>query len=164
MTVGISYWLSPWIGAEASYAKDARLTASGQTSATATFTSETDPELFTIAGKVGMTVNRVGLYARGGANFHRATTLETDVLPNITRTVNGITVILPGGTLATGYRTQGWGWLTGGGLDVRATDRFGIYLDARLAKLSGKARDDSPVVRNTLTMSFQMGVRFSLVP
>jgi len=162
-TVGISYWLSPWIGAEVSYAKDAKLTASGQPSASSTFTSETDPETFMVGGKVGMTVNRVGLYARGGANFHRATTLETDVLPSITRVVNGITVILPGGTLTTGYRTQGWGWLTGGGLDVRATDRFGIYLDARLARISGTARDESPAVRDTLTMSFQMGLRFSLV-
>jgi hypothetical protein len=162
-TIGISYWMSPLLGVEASYGKDAKLTASGQTSPNATFTSETDPEVFMVAGKVGMTVNRVGLYARGGANFHRATTIETDVVPNITRVVNGITVILPGGTLATGYRTEGWGWLTGGGLDVRATDRFGVYLDARLAKISGTARDESPVVRDTLMMSFQMGLRFSLV-
>ena len=146
-----------------SYAKDAKLTASGQPTASSTFTSETDPETFMVAGKVGMTVNRVGLYARGGANFHRATTLETDVLPSITRVVNGITVIIPGGTLTTGYRTEGWGWLTGGGLDVRATDRLGIYLDARLARISGTARDESPAVRDTLTMSFQMGLRFSLV-
>jgi hypothetical protein len=162
-TIGISAWLSPWIGAEVSYAKDAKLTASGLPSSSSTFTSVTDPEVFMVAGKVGLTIDRVGLYARGGANFHRATTLETDVLPNITRTVNGITVIFPGGTLATGYRTEGWGWLTGGGLDVRATDRIGVYLDGRVAKVAGSARDGSPVVRDTLTVSFQMGLRYSLV-
>lgn len=162
-TVGVSYWLSPWLGAEASYAKDAALSASGAPDAGASFSSKTDPEIFMLAGKVGLTVNRVGFYARGGANFHRATTTETDVLPNITRTVGGTPTVFPGGTLTTAYRTQGWGWLAGGGMDIRATRRFGVYLDTRFAKLSGTAAD-SPAIRNTMDVSFQIGLRFALIP
>jgi len=162
-TAGVSFWLSPWLGAEISYAKDVRLTASGEPAAGTSFTTETDPEMIMLAGKVGRVVNRVGLYAKGGATFHRATTTETDVLPNITRTVSGIVTVFPGGTLATAYRTQGWGWLAGAGMDIRVTNRFGIYLDGRLAKLSGTA-SGSPAVRNTLTPSLQMGLRFALVP
>jgi opacity protein-like surface antigen len=161
-TVGANYWFSPFIAADVSYGKDRILTANGHVGDSFNFTSTVDPEVLMLAAKIGVPVNaRVTFYGKAGANHHRATTTNTDTLTDITVTVDGVSQTLPGGTLKTAYRTEGWGWLWGGGIDIHVTPHIGIYLDGRMLQLKGVS-ETGEFTRDTVATSVQAGIRLGL--
>ncbi len=123
--VGATYWIKPFFGAEVSYLKPKNLTVNGSGD-TFHFQTILNTQLVTIAGTVGVPFNRARLYGQAGANYLRTTSTTTETID-------------PFGTQAFTLKTDGWGWLFGGGLEVWMTHRVAIYGEFGFAKLKGHA-------------------------
>lgn len=116
-TAGATYWISRFIGAEASYVKPPKVTAQGSRD-TFSFNSSLDADVVTIAGKVGVPIGLVRLYGQVGTNYHWATSFTTETINSATQTFE--------------LKTQGWGWLFGGGGEVWIAHSVGLYGEAAL--------------------------------
>jgi hypothetical protein len=135
-TAGGGYWFTPFVGAEASYVRPREWTAA-RSGEDFSFTSFLDVEMLTIAGTAGAPVGPVRLYGKAGTNFHRATFSTTQTIEELTVTVDGVTHITQGGAQTLAFRTEGWGWLFGGGFEAWLARSFAIYAEAGFAGLRG---------------------------
>jgi hypothetical protein len=142
-TAGLTYWISPYIGAEASYVRPAKAEASGngQTSIGQAFrfTSSLDTHVVNIVGKIGGPFGSVRLYGQVGATYHRAIFGTSQTFDELT--VDG-TPTLEAGTQNFELETAGWGWVFGGGMEAWLTRWFGMYGEVNRATLKGSALDD----------------------
>ena len=159
--VGASFWIGPYIGAEGSFLRPAKGTATGS-GASYTFDSEFDSELYTVAGMIGAPVRTVRIYGKVGANYHRATFRTTQVNQDITVDVDGVPQTFEGGNQVYWVKTAGWGWLFGGGLEVWMAPRFGIYGEVTRAALKGKALDDEQGETEERATTFFAGIRLKI--
>ena len=160
-TVGADFWLTRYLAIEGSYIRPPHLTIAGS-GPSYRFDSFLEPHLFTIAGKVGVPLGPVRLYGRAGANYHRAESGTTQVIDDITTTVDDVTTTIPGSTETVNAKTQGWGWLFGGGMEAWVAPAFAFYAEAGAAGIKG----DSEVVEqgtidNRIIM-FTAGIRIRL--
>lgn len=137
-TVGAAYWLTPFLGAEASYIKPADIEAQGRRTGFR-FNSALDAHVLTIVGKVGGPLGRLRLYGEAGASYHRATFGTTQTVEDVTTTVGDVTQTIPGGTQTFELKTAGWGWVFGGGMDIWMASSFAIYIEGGRAGLKGSA-------------------------
>ncbi len=165
-TGGASFWFGQYIGAEGSYVRPAKGTATGSGS-TYTFDSTFDPEMLTVAGMVGAPVRTVRIYGKVGANYHQATFRTNQTNQDITVTVDGVQQTIEGGTQTYWVKTNGWGWLFGGGLEVWIGPHFGIYGEVTRAALKGEPRDDEEGVAqegitDERTTTFFAGIRIKI--
>jgi hypothetical protein len=138
---GVTFWVSPYLAAEASYMKPGDSTASGGDE-TYRFDSFLDAEIVTIGGKVGVPFGPVRIYGNVGANYHRATFGTTQTAEEVTITIGGEEQTIPGGTQRFELKTRGWGWAFGGGLEAWITRNVGVYGEFGRTKLKGKNADD----------------------
>ena len=141
-TAGADYWFLPYVAAEVAYVEPGDMMVDGRGD-TFRFNSFQTTDLFTVAGKVGGPIGTVRLYGRAGANFHRGTFGTTQTNDDTTVTVDGVTSTIPGGTVSYELRTQGWGWLFGGGAEIWIRPAFAIYGEVGFTSLKGDARDDA---------------------
>jgi hypothetical protein len=161
-TVGAEYWFSRYLAAEGSYVRPPELTIAGSGEAYR-FDSFLEPHLFTAAGKVGVPIGPIRLYGRAGFNYHRAesgTSQHTDEFS--TTDENGVVTVTPASDETVTGKTQGWGWLFGGGIEAWVAPAFALYAEAGGAGVKG----DSEVttqgrIDNRLTV-FTAGVRVRL--
>ena len=135
-SVAAAYWITPVIGAEVGYVRPADVKIEGSGTGFR-FTSTLEPEVVTIAGKVGAPVGPVRIYGKAGGVFHRALLGTTQTIDDTTITVDGVTQVVKGGTQRLEMETEGWGWLFGGGLEVWLNRSFAIYTELQFAKLQG---------------------------
>jgi len=138
VAVGAAFWITPFLGAEVTYAKPALWATSG-TGTGFHFSGTLDSNVLTVAGTVGFPIGRLRLYGLGGTNYHRATSVTTETIDNVTVLVTGASQTIAGGTQTLEHKTQGWNWLAGGGLEAWVTRSFGLYAEAQSARL--KATD-----------------------
>jgi hypothetical protein len=122
-TAGVTYWITRFVAAESSYLKPSKATAQGSGD-TFSFTNSLDAHVVTIAGKVGGPIGPVRLYGQAGTNYHWATSLTTETIASATQTFE--------------LKTQGWGWLFGGGGEVWIAPSVALYAEAGFAGLKGK--------------------------
>jgi hypothetical protein len=122
---GAAYWIKPFLAAEVSYLKPKELTVNG-TGTGFNFQSHLKTQMVTVAGNVGVPFGRARLYGQAGANYLRATSTTTETID-------------AAGTQTFTFKTEGWGWLFGGGAEVWMTHRVGIYGEFGLAQLKGTA-------------------------
>jgi hypothetical protein len=141
-TAGAAYWILPFVAAEVGYMKpaDAKVEGSGQNFR---FNSVLDARLLTIAGNVGVPIGPVRLYGKVGGNFHQATFTTTQTNDDVTLTIDGVSQIVKGGTQTFELKTEGWGWLFGGGMEVWAKRWLALYGEAGFAGLKGHPVDDA---------------------
>jgi hypothetical protein len=159
---GAAVWIFPFLGAEASYAQSADATASGSES-TFRFDHTLSNSMWTVAGKVGLPLGVVRLYVQAGADRHRATSTTTESVDTKTYTdADGVTQTIPGGSQTFVLRTAGWGLSLGGGIEVWAKPKFGLYAEYERAKLLGKSRDGDPGQMDDIVTTFRLGVRVRL--
>lgn len=135
-TGGGEYRFNRFLSAEVSYLKPPAVTATG-TGSTYHFTSDQKAHVFTIAGKVGVPAGLAKLYGRGGAIYHQAKIVTTEVLDDRTVTVSDVAQIIPGGTQTLELKTDGWGWTFGGGIEVWVSRTFAIYGEFDYAAMKG---------------------------
>jgi outer membrane protein with beta-barrel domain len=159
---GATFWLTPVLAGEASYARPQKFKASGSTPPYR-FTSSLDVEVLTLAGKVGFPIHHVRPYGFVGGAYHRATFLTEETIDPVTVSVDDGQATRPGGTQSFAVRTRGWGWTFGGGLEAWFSPVFGIYGEIVRVKLKGDPVEDLSQARlsDALT-SWSAGVRIHL--
>lgn len=140
-TAGVTYWIVPFLAAEAGYLKLADAKVTGNQS-NFRFDSFLEADIATITGKAGIPIGPVRLYGHGGANYHRATFGTTQTVEPTTITVDGVQQTIPGGTQSYQLRTAGWGWLFGGGLETWFNSHFAMYAEAGRLVVKGNVRDE----------------------
>jgi hypothetical protein len=151
--VGGTYWVRQIFGAEVTYLRPATATGAGGGD-TYRFESTFEAEVTTLAGVVGIPTGPVRIYAKGGANYHRALYTTTQTVDDRPITVDGVVVgTALGGTQTVQSRTIGWGWLVGGGIEGWVRGPVGLYGEFTLAGLRGPDERLSEVeTRDRLTM------------
>ena len=160
-TAGATFWLTPFFGLESSYIKPQDYVVSGRGSITS-FTSTLDLDIITIAAKVGMTAGPVRFYGQAGTNYQRSDFSTTQTMTDRTVTVDGEPVVIPGGTQTTGWRTDGWAWLYGGGAEIWINRRFALYSEFQWISLKGVDSGGGEGMLDENLKSLLAGVRFKL--
>jgi hypothetical protein len=135
---GATFWITRVIGADVSYVRPAKLTASGSGTGYR-FNNTLDAELVTVEGKVGIPVGPVRIYGQAGMNHHQATSSTSETIDDVTVTVGDTTQTFKGGTQTFATETKGWSWVFGGGLEAWVKPSIAIYGEFGLAKAKGDA-------------------------
>lgn len=146
---GISYWLTPYVGIEASYVKPRRSLFEGAVN-NGLFQSIADPQVLMFVAKIGVPAGPIRIYGQGGATFHRAT------LTNTQESVDGIDDKFE-------LRTNGWGWTFGGGIEAWVAPRAAFYAEGGRAALKGPGVESAGEGRYDERMTFIVaGLRVSI--
>jgi hypothetical protein len=141
-TAGAEYWVKTWLAAEGAFLRPANVKVSG-TGDDFKFDSVFKADVVSVAGKVAIPVARVRMYGKIGGEYHDGT-LETDeTLNDRTITVDDVPQTVKGGRQTYALRTQGWGWIYGGGLEVWLAPRSALYFEAGRGELKGKAVENA---------------------
>ena len=135
-TAGAGFWLTPYLGAEASYLRPSEMSATGG-GQTYQFTSSLETDVFTVVGMVGAPVGRARIYGMAGATYVYATSTTTQTNSDITYTIDGVTQTIAGGTERLEAKVGGWGWLFGGGFELWVSDYFAVYSEGGWGALKG---------------------------
>ena len=144
-TAGAEAWLTRAIAITGSYAMLAKTTMTYK-SDTFGFESFVQGYVLTFAGKFGVPLGRSRVYGFGSGSNHRSWSSTTQTQQEQTFTIKAgtedqTTVTIPGGTQSWGMRTEGWGWLYGGGLEVWINRRWAVYGDLTITPVKGRAMD-----------------------
>lgn len=158
---GADFWFLPFAGVEGAYLKTDEVTAEGGGTGYR-FSSFTDPHVFTIAGKIGVPMQRGRLFAKVGGNYHRARTGVTQTFDPVTVTIDGQDQTIAGGTQTFEFETDGWGWTFGGGGELWIRPRLALYGEFNVAALKGEAIGEAEAIMDERITSFLFGLRFGL--
>ena len=139
-TAGAEYRFTRWLSAEVSYVRPPEVSVKG-TGSTFTFTSDQNTHIFTIAGKAGVQAGSAWLYGRGGATYHQAKVETSQIQQDRTATVDDVPVTVPGGTQTWELKTDGWGWIFGGGIEIWVSRSFAIFGEFDHAAVKGSDVD-----------------------
>lgn len=143
-TLGATYWLFPFAGAEVGFVKPLENTVTGGGEGFR-FSSGLDVRMLTVAGKGGIPAGPVRVYGKGGVNFHQATftTTQTDEDGTDTQTFE--------------LNTEGFGWLFGGGIEVWMKRWLGVYAEGTFSKIKGNPVDNAEGTMDDLYFSIVVG-------
>jgi hypothetical protein len=130
-TAGATYWITKFLGAEASYIRPPKGTASGNTE-TFSFNNSLDAQLFTVAGKVGIPAGPMRLYGTIGTNYHRATSVTTETISATTQNFE--------------FKTNGWSWIWAGGSEIWLGSSFALYGELGFARLRASSVEGTGVI------------------
>lgn len=128
VSAGADFWVTKWLAAEGSYMKPRKITTQGA-GGFFKFTDTYDIHLVTVAAKVGLPVGRARIYGRGGGVFHSATTTSVTTIADVDQTLK--------------LRTEGWSWITGGGIEVWTGRSFALFAEMSYGKVRGDAVGDN---------------------
>ena len=147
-TVGATYWITPYAGAEVSFVRPAEITVDGAGTGFE-FASSFDVRVLTIAGKGAVPAGPVRVYGKGGGSFQQATFTTTQTDTDAATTEER--------TQTFELKTEGWGWLFGGGIEVWIKRNLGVYAEATFLKLKGSPVDNAEGTLNDRIMSIVIG-------
>jgi hypothetical protein len=160
-TLGGTFWLNRYIGAEGAYVQPADVNASGSGSGFR-FSSVLEAHFFTINGKIGIPAGRVRIYGQGGTNYHSASLSTTQTNDDKQITINGVATTVPGGTQTIELKTGGWGWQFGGGLEVWMKPWLGIYGEVNRTRLKGDSVEGPQAELSDYITTILGGMRFKI--
>jgi hypothetical protein len=155
---GVAYWFLPYLAAEASYLRPVEVSALGA-EATYDFASTLDADVLMLAGMTGFPAGPLRVYGKGGLTYHRATFSTTQTINDRTITIDDVPQTVPGGTQTLAFRTTGWGWMFGGGLETWLTRSFSFYGEVGWAKLKGEDKAGGEGVIDESLMMINFGVK-----
>ena len=144
---GLTYWLTPHLGAEVVYVKPRMATANGG-GANYAFDSAFESNLLIVAANVGGRSGNVRYYGQAGANFHQALFTQTE-----TTGVTAQTFVL---------NTEGWGWSFGGGVETWISPRLAIYVEGQMLSLQGDDVSGGPARTDERMAITMAGLRLRL--
>jgi hypothetical protein len=90
----------------------------------------------------------VRLYGKGGLNYHQATSTTVQTIDNVSQTI--------------AFRTKGYGWLFGGGLEGWVTSRVALFGEFDLANLKGDAEGGGEAFIDDRLRLFMGGIRLHI--
>jgi hypothetical protein len=157
----VAYWLTPFLAAEAGVLKPTNLRASGSGTGYS-FESSLETLTFTFSGKLGYAHGPFRGYGQGGATLSRTMAITNETFDDYTYTVDDETVTVLGGEQTFVLRTQGWGWMFGGGGEFWFTRWFGVYGEISYLALKGSTRDAGEGKINERLTSYVVGVRLAV--
>ena len=128
LTAGAAYWLTKWLGAEASYTRPAKPTATAD-AGTYKFTHTVDAEIVNIAAKAGAAFGPSRIYGSVGTTWHRALSKSTQTTGSIT---DGFEL-----------QTEGWGWSWGAGYELWLASSFALYTEGGSLGLKGDSTNET---------------------
>jgi Outer membrane protein beta-barrel domain len=148
-TFGVDVWLTRFVGFEGGYLRPREVKASGGDD-TFHFDTKMDTDVWTLAGKVGAQAGVVRLYGKGGMNYHQATTKTVQTMVGLSQPF--------------AYKTTGWSWLYGGGMEawLGQRQRFAIYADAGVMRIKGDAEGGGEAQINDILKYFSVGMKVRL--
>jgi hypothetical protein len=145
-TLGVDVWIKRWIGAEASYVKPRSMKATGGDTFSFTTTQTTD--VFTVAGKGGVSAGPVRFFGKGGFNYHQGTWSNVETIDVSHQ--------------AAQYKTHGWSYVWGGGAEVWIWKKIAIYGDLGVIHVKGNANTGGEAQLDDTVRYIFTGVKFSL--
>jgi Outer membrane protein beta-barrel domain len=145
---GVDFWLTRYVGVEASYFKPADVEVSGRES-TFTFTSTLDAEFLTVSGKAGVPLGPVRLYGKFGTTYHRALFKTTQSTGDVTQTLE--------------LGTQGWGWVFGGGGEIWLAPAVALYAELGRAAMKGSGREGAEGTMDERVTFYVAGARIRIL-
>lgn len=160
-TAGVTYWLSPFLGMEASYLQPGMVTATGQSDAQQ-FGSTRESRLLLFSGKVGGSSGRARIYAQGGATYGWSLSTVSQIVTDRPVDIDGVTQTIVGGAQKFQMETKGWGWQFAGGLEIWIKPKFGIYSEVGMATITGKDVHPGEGRVSDRAWSWVTGARFRL--
>lgn len=160
-SAGATYWLTSFLAAEGSYLKPNDVTVTGGGTGYR-FNNTRQTSIVTMVGKLGLPAARVRVYAMGGATYHRATSTTSETIDERTITGDGADTVIPTGTQTFSLRTQGWGWIAGGGIEAPASPLLSFYSEGGLATVQGVDRDGGEGTIDERIYYVLAGLRFRL--
>jgi len=160
-TVGLEYWLTPYVGAFGSYSKERPATTTGD-GGTYTFSSELDTDFATVGGEARLPAGRLTIFGTFGGTHHRATWTTVNSVDDTTVTVGGASQTLSGGTETWIVKTQGWNLAFGGGANYWVTDRLGIRGGIDYSIFKGNDLGTSLAKIDDSLLSAKFGVIFKI--
>jgi hypothetical protein len=143
---GVAFWITRFLAVEGTYVKPKNMTAQGGD--IFKFNSTLDPDVWTLGGVLAAPVGPTRIYGKGGMDYHQATSTTVE-------TINGASQ-----TLA--FRTKGFGWTFGGGLEVWLNTHLGLFGEVDFARLKGDAEGGGEAVTDDHLRLFLGGVRLHL--
>jgi hypothetical protein len=147
-TFGASMWLTRFVGVEGTYLRPHEMKATGGDGYT--FETTLDSDVWTIAGKAGVQAGPTRIYGKGGFNYHEAVNKTTQTMDNLTQTFE--------------YKTTGWSWLIGGGMEgwLGTNHRMAIYADFAIMPLKGKAESGGEAMIDDSLKVVTVGLKLRL--
>lgn len=127
LLAGADFWVTTWLAAEGSYMKPRKITTEGA-GGFFKFTDTYDIHLVTVAAKAGVPVGRARLFGRFGGVFHSATSTSVMTIDDVDQTLK--------------LRTEGWSWITGGGIEVWTSRKFALFGEMSYGRIRGDAVGD----------------------
>jgi opacity protein-like surface antigen len=159
--LGGEYWIRPFLAASFGYLKPGGATANGDGTGYR-FDSSLDPNVVTMTGKVGVPFGRFRAYGEIGASYNWTTRTTNQTMDEQTLTVDGVTVVVPGGTQTFKLKTDGWSWMWGGGVEFWISKSLAIWGEYSWAGLKGNASGGGEGTLDDSLTSVFAGVRFRL--
>jgi hypothetical protein len=155
------YWIKPYLAASAGYLKPWGASADGNGSGYR-FQTTLTPNVVTITGKVAAPFGRFRVYGEAGTVYNWTTRTTTQTMEEKTITVDGLPIVIPGGTQVFELKTDGWSWMYAGGGEFWMTPIAAIWGEYSWVKLSGKATGGGEGSLNDSLTSVMGGFRFRL--
>jgi opacity protein-like surface antigen len=147
-TVGANYWLTRYMGAEASLLRIGTLKAEGAGTGH-TFVSTLKTNALTLAVLGGVPFGPARAYVRVGAVYHGATFTTAQAIGGITITIDGVTQTFPGVTQTQVLKTTGWAPAYGAGIEGWVGDKVALFAEYSYSTLKGTHVDDGEGEINT---------------
>jgi opacity protein-like surface antigen len=160
-TAGVTFWFLPYLGVEGAWIRPGDDNTVGAGTGYR-FNSELESDVITVSGMAGFPTGKIRIYGKGGASYHRAAIATTETINDRTITVGGVEEVVPGGTQTLGYRTSGWGWAIGAGLDFWLSRNVAVYGEFDWVTLDGTDRDGGEGILDDRIMAFFAGARIRI--
>lgn len=152
---GVTYWITRIVGVHAGLTRSSDITAEGN-GTSFRFDTATRLEALNLAGNIGVPAGITRIYGIGGMTYHRATTTTAETID--------ASASNPGGKQTFELRTEGWGLLVGGGLELWANRRVGFYGEYTRSKLKGEDVNGGPARIDVASPAAVLGIRLNLIP
>jgi hypothetical protein len=159
--VGGDYWIRPYLAVSGGFLKPWGATADGSGNGYR-FETSLKPNVVTITGKVGAPFGRFRVYGESGAAYNWTTRTTTQTMYETTITVDGLPIVVPGGTQVFELKTDGWSWMWSGGGEFWLTPIVAAWGEFSWVKLVGKASGGGEGNLNDTVTSVVGGIRLSL--
>jgi hypothetical protein len=160
-TAGGAVWFIPYVGVEAAWVRPGDETSVGG-GLGYRFNSVVESDVITLAGIAGVPTGKMRIFGKGGVSYHRAAIATTQTIDDKTITIDGVEEVIVGGTQTLGYRTSGWGWVFGGGLEFWFSRNVAIYGEFAWITLDGTDRDGGEAVLDDRVITVFAGARVRL--
>lgn len=158
---GVTIWATKYLAIEGAYLKHLGVSAVGS-GTDYQFDHDFSTHVATATVKLGLPLDRVRPYILGGVNHTWSTTTTAQSIDDTTVTVDTTTTTIPGGSQTFEWKTKGWGWVAGLGLEIPVTRMWTIYGETGAVSLKGDDSDGGEGRLDDRILYGVVGVRIRL--